>query len=519
MKSTLHLKGPAALTGSGRRPRRAARFSAPRPNLRLACALLFLSTVCMFAARVVHVPRAVQQLFGLPGLIGLPAPVLSRVTVFVAALALLTVAYVYAVYSVRLSRVSGLGRIVVGFTALLTAPALINPDLFSHDVYLYMFYGRMVNVHGLNPYVTLPSAVSGDAFLAYVDWRNVTSSYGPLWTSWSAMVDLLAPGGVAAHVVAFKFAGALTHLVNTCLIGLLVRRASPRNVPLAMAAYGWNPLTITEFAGNAHNESFMLLLVLSALLAYYRRRPMLGVLLLTAAIAVKFSAALLLPLYIVALLRGCQSRGERARVLLQAAGVMGAVWLMSWAPYIGDGGWRRMFALPQQSAWYLNSLPAAVYAGLRDFFAGWPWGLAPVRAGDVAATLVSLLGLAVIAGAGWKLSHGMKRRTDLVEMWFWFVFAYLFFAGSHFWPWYATTLVLLAAMSRGRYVWLVTTVFSSSAMLVYSCSDCRTYVNTSDSPLTGLAIFLLPLLTLAALWLRDNAHKPAPELETVARYG
>lgn len=490
------------------------RRMAIHPNLRLACACLFVSTVLLMLARVVPLPR-VTGLVDVP-LIGLPVPVVGRVAIYTVTLVILFISYAYAVYCVRMSASAKLSRTVVAFTALLSLGALVNRDLFSNDVYGYIFYGRMVSAYGLNPYVTMPTNAPNDPALSYVDWRNLLSPYGPLWTTWSAFLDRAIPGGVAAHVAVFKIVAALTHILNTMLIGAIVRKASPHNAGLAMAAYGWNPLTVTEFAGNAHNDSLMLFWVLCALLAYYCRRPLIGAVLLGLAIATKFTAALFVPLYLVALLRGAGDLRQKARRAAVLGSVTAAVWASAWIPYIHEGGWRRMLALPEQSAWYLNSLPAAAYTGLRNLLV-WLWGIAPVRAGDLAHELVTVLGIALVLVVGWKLSSRSRMRSDLIEMWFWFMFAYLFFAGPYFWPWYATSLVSLAAMSRSRYVWLVTTMLSLSAMLVYSCSDCRTYLNPSDSPLMGLAIFAVPLATLAALTLRDSSERLV--LESLPRYG
>lgn len=477
------------------------KLHAPKPNLKLACGLLFCSYLLLMLARVVGLPGLPPRLLWLPG------PVVGRIAVYSLALVPLFCAYVYAIYSV--SACTGrpkLGRLALGFTALLSLPPVLSRDLFSNDVYGYIFYGRMVTVHGLNPYVTLPKHAPSDPYLSYVDWRNLLSPYGPLWTTWSALLDTVIPGGVRMQVFGFKLAAALTHVANTLLIGAILRKASPRNAALAMAAYGWNPLPVMEFAGNAHNDSLMLCFILSALLALYYKRPLLGTALLGAAVATKFTAVLFLPFYLVALFRGPGSVRLRLQRVGAMAGVILAVWVVSWTPYVWGGGWRKMLSLPEQSEWYLNSIPSALYALVRNLLV-YLWGWAPFRAGNVADVLVTLVSVGVLLAIGLQLGRRIRERGDLVEMWYWFFFAYLVVAGPYFWPWYATTLVPLAALSRRPTVWLVTTVLSLSVMWVYSCSGCRTYINSADSPLTGIAIFALPLLTV---WLLHRHHAPRP---------
>jgi alpha-1,6-mannosyltransferase len=479
----------------------------PRPRLGPACAALLATTVLLMLARVTPLPGSLPLIGS--GVLGVPIPVIGRVGFYIIALVLLFVSYVYALYCVRSSSAPRLGRSVVVFTAVLTVPAIVNPDLFSNDVYSYIFYGRMYLVHGLNPYVVLPGDAPRDPYISWVDWRNLLSPYGPIWTSWSVLLDKVVPGGLGVHVFAYKLTGGLMHVANTALVGAVVRKLSPRNAALGMAAYGWNPLPLTEFAGNAHNDSLMLLWVLGALVAYYYRRPVVGAALLGLAIATKFTAMLFVPFYLVALLRGQGSLGQRLRRITVVCGLIVAVWVVSWAPYMGDGGWRRMYALPPQSAWYLNSLPAVLYSALRGIIVSL-WRLAPVHAGDIADGLVRALSTGLILVVALQLGRRLRDRTDLVDMWFWLLFAYLFFVGPYFWPWYATSLVMLAAISRQRYVLLVTTMLSLNAMVVYSCSNCRTYFRgVSDSAMTGLVIFVLPLLTLGAVMLLDSAERAA----------
>lgn len=490
------------------------------PNLKRACIALFIATVLLMLARVVPLPGWMPVVG--PEVLGLPVRVLARIVLYTVALVLLFASYVYALYCVRHSEHPRLSRFVLLFTGLLTVPAILNPDLYSNDVYGYIFYGRMVEVHGLNPYVTLPSDAPSDPFLGRVDWRNLLSPYGPLWTTWSALINKLVPGGVYAHVLAFKVAAALTHLLNAVLVGAIVRKVSPQHSALSMAVYGWNPLPLTEFAGNAHNDSLMLLGVLGALFAYFHRRAVIGAVLLGIAIAIKFTAALFVPLYVFALVRGTGTVREKVYRLFILGIAILSVWFVSWIPYMSQGGWRRMYTLPPQSAWYLNSLPAVAYNGLRDLMV-WvanvgQWNLAPIRAGDLADTLVRVLSAVLILTVGLRLARRIKERSDLVEVWFWFLFAYLFFIGPYFWPWYATTLVSLAAISRRRYVWLVTTVLSLTAMAVYSCSNCRSYFRFADSAMTGLFIFLLPLLALALLILIDTVD-PDPPAERLVKVG
>lgn len=471
----------------------------PRPDFRRAVTALIASLVLLSLARLVDLPYLPGRLFGTPTV------VVERIALFLVALVLVFLAYVYSIYTVWQSEGVTTPRKVFWVAALLSALAVANPDLLSHDIYSYTVYGRMVAVYGLNPYITSPSVLTRDPFLSYVDWRNLVTPYGPLWTSISAGVEALIPGRMLWHVVGFKVLGALVHLANTLLLGAVVQRLSARHTATAMAAYAWNPLTVLEFAGNGHNDSFVLLFMLLALLMYTQRHEIIGGGMLGAAVAAKITGGLFVPLYLVALIRRERSLIARIRVAVLAGLLCAAVWAVAWIPYIGGGRWELMFRLPPQSAWYLNSLPAAVYALLRGTVIG-VWRLAPIYAVEVAANLTRVATTLLILVVGVALARKVRGKGDLVESWYWLFFVYLVFVGPYFWPWYATSLVLLAALSRRPFIWIVTTVLSLNAMIVYSCSDCRTYLNYSDSPTTGLTIFVLPLIALAVVLFRRSGR-------------
>jgi hypothetical protein len=481
----------------------------PKPHLGVSCGLLLVAMLLLTYARIVHLPELWGALFGLPERLGLPAPVVWRIGAYTLALLALFGAYAYALYSVRMSSASKLSRGVVVVTVVLMLPPLLDPNLLSSDVYSYIIYGRMAGVYNLNPYITPPDVLSGDPLLSYVYWRNLLSPYGPVWTTWSALLDRLVPGDVPLHVAGFKAAAGLTHLANTVLVGAIVRRFSRHNAPLAMAAYGWNPLTTIEFAGNAHNDSLMILWTLLSLLALYHKRPLLGAALLGAAVATKFTALLFVPFYLLALARGAGGLGRSARRVGVAGALLAVVWTVSWLPYMGGGGWRAMFTLPPQSGYYLHSVPAAVYTLMRGAILSLS-GLAPAQAVDVADAVVRGVGALVMAAIAVRLGLEMRRRGNLLEMWFWLVFAYLVFIGPYFWPWYVTWLVPFAAMSRARHVWAITTLFCLSVMITYSCIDCQGHIiNRSDAPLHRTLTFALPLLALVVLRLRDqNRDQP-----------
>src|SRR4249920_2937656 len=107
------------------------------------------------------------------------------------------------------------GRVVWGAIVVLLAVFACLPPLLSHDVYSYIDYARLGVVHGLNPYSHPPRAAPADSVLAHVDWKGVTSVYGPLFTLATYPLARL-PIGTA--VLALKALSA----VSTLALALIV---------------------------------------------------------------------------------------------------------------------------------------------------------------------------------------------------------------------------------------------------------------------------------------------------------
>lgn len=105
-------------------------------------------------------------------------------------------------------------------------------------------------VHGLNPYSHVPRAAPGDSVFAQVDWKGVSSVYGPLFTLASYSLARLP---VETAVLALKAVSA----VSTLLLALIVARIAPaRGVdPVRAAAFvALNPLVLVHVVGGPHND-------------------------------------------------------------------------------------------------------------------------------------------------------------------------------------------------------------------------------------------------------------------------
>ncbi|WP_317229879.1 polyprenol phosphomannose-dependent alpha 1,6 mannosyltransferase MptB [Clavibacter sp. MX14-G9D] len=179
---------------------------------------------------------------------------------------------------------------------LWSVPLLPSAPLFSRDVYSYIAQGRVLAA-GLSPYEHGP-AVLDDWRSTGVDplWAHNPAPYGPLFLAIERVIGGIDTAlGVEAAVLAARGVAVLG-VVLMVACGLRIarrRRIDPVRTVWFLAA---SPLVAFNFVMAAHNDALMMGLLVAGLLAAIDSRPVLGVLLVTGAVAVKPIALLALPI-------------------------------------------------------------------------------------------------------------------------------------------------------------------------------------------------------------------------------
>ncbi len=312
--------------------------------------------------------------------------------------------------------------------------ALAGQPVLSDDLYRYAWDGR-VQVSGVDPYRHPPTAPE----LAHLreDWLwpdadgcariqrpegctrinrpDVRTIYPPVAEAWFTTVYRVA--GIAAHHKAWQVAGLLT---DVGLIALLpaVLRAWKRDERWT-ALYALSPVAVVEVVNNGHVDGLAALLVVLALLAAARRRPVwLGVL-LGAATLVKLYPVVLGVAVLVAL---------RRREVVRVAAAASAVVALAYLPHVAAVGLRVLGYLPG----YLRE--ERYDEGGRYLLAG----LLGLPAG-----LTAFLAAAGVASvAAWLL----RRRLPLPEACT-ILFGAVLLAVTPVQPWYALTLLAVATVA------------------------------------------------------------------------
>jgi hypothetical protein len=66
---------------------------------------------------------------------------------------------------------------------------MVAPAGESHDIFDYIFRGRMMTEYGANPLIDVPAEFElSTPYARYVAWRKNVDTYGPVWEASSTLV-------------------------------------------------------------------------------------------------------------------------------------------------------------------------------------------------------------------------------------------------------------------------------------------------------------------------------------------
>ena len=337
------------------------------------------------------------------------------------------------------------------------AVAVLVPPFLSMDAIDYVMRGRVLALHGGNPYVQVANDFPLDPFLAYGDapWKAFPLPYGPVVANLQGAVAWLAhwggglprPGELIVAIVLFKLVFAACLVASALVARSIAAVLHPRREDRWFVAILWNPLLLNECVANCHNEAVLLLCLLLALRAAVQLRTGTGVFALGVGVLTKIVPVVLAPLLFVHALR--HRRIGAFALGAVALGGLGAVFW--WQFFRAEGS---LQFLQRQSAQSASSLLWGAERALGVVDAGsllWP----------------GRLGVVLLVGAGcWQLWRRPEPRVLLQQAAVGLA-ALVAFGLTLFGPWYHVWWVPIALLLGRGYLHRAACIASVAAPLGY----------------------------------------------------
>ncbi len=399
--------------------------------------------------------------------------------------------------------------LLFGFTLVWLYPITAN------DLFRYVLRGRIWAVYGESPMLSPPNNFPNDPYIAFAgEFDQWVSGYGPLWEIIVQAPLRLGATDMVPGSVSLKLVVLLSYVLCAILLGWFATSETtpkltftpyfqPSNLPtlqpsaslLALTFFAWNPLILIQGSGNGHNDLIFMALLILGIVLWQRKWWWAAALALTLATLAKITALLMLPLFVVVLLKNEPTWRQR---LLKGLGLALIGLVTSYLVYSMLGPLPQLF----QDAWnvattrlgfILNSSPllSAAWASLTTWL-----GFAPLDAATppgLGSMLTARRGFALASGLRMVLreilphnaSEPIARNTAsymfiifyawlLIELWrgkltlitagFLAYFSQLMW-GATFRIWYPMWLIPLAALSLTPATFWRTFLFSLTAEL------------------------------------------------------
>ena len=170
------------------------------------------------------------------------------------------------------------------------------PPMQLTDLFNYLGYARLGALHGFNPYTHVIALEQHDPVFRFTTWHHLHSPYGPLFT---AATYLLPVGSLPVSYWLLKSVTVLASLGFLALVWHCARQLG-RDPRFALVFVAFNPIYLVYAIGGFHNDFFMLVPSMAAIALLLARRDRSAGAVLMLAVAVKFTAILLLPFLLVA---------------------------------------------------------------------------------------------------------------------------------------------------------------------------------------------------------------------------
>lgn len=245
---------------------------------------------------------------------------------------------------------------------LIAAGLCYMRPVFSGDMMYYLMRGRILGTYHASPYLHTPSEYPNDILRPYDTWPNQTDAYGPLSVYLQTLPTLVFPDQIDGMVWFYKFTLLLIFAPSVYFFYQIVKKYKKDNIVWLLYAY--SPFILVNIVVDGHNDialmSFSVISIYFLLSKKYGR----AFLFWTIAFAFKYMVFLILPVYILFILKNEDPRSLKLWRALLVYFLLSLLFLvLLYAPIWG--GLKTFEPLLKAGNWFYNSsIPYAFQKGL-----------------------------------------------------------------------------------------------------------------------------------------------------------
>lgn len=197
---------------------------------------------------------------------------------------------------------------------LLSLPLLFSFNALSFDVFNYLFNAKMVAVYQANPHQQVALDFSSDPWTRFMHNTHTAAPYGYGWTGISLVPFYTSFGKFLPAWFSFRLLNFILLIAAFFVIFAGQKKVFGKNNWSTLALFFFNPLVLIELIMNMHNDLWMMLPALFALLLLYPQEKnqqffpvkitniLLSFSLLAFSISIKYASIILVPFWLFLLL-------------------------------------------------------------------------------------------------------------------------------------------------------------------------------------------------------------------------
>jgi len=337
-------------------------------------------------------------------------------------------------------------RYILGSTAIFCFSLFFFPPGKHHDIFLYIFQGKMIAHYGANPYFVPPSRFAADSFYRYVGWKDFTSAYGPFWHWLEAGLFSLGGKSIISQIAVFRSFILVMHLANTWLLFSILKLVLPEKSRQGMLVYGWNPLLLLYSVPGSSNDMAMIFFLLLGLWFFHRNKYLTSSFFLACSALTKIFTILYFPFH----LKLIKDRRERIVSLVLAVLVAVVIWLPFYA------GWQTFVRMFWAGSHFHHSLLFAWERLSSHLFPGFSWSATRK------VQVVFSLGFFVLASRLWQQAKSWQRSMETMAFLLFLLLAVVLPGKA---TWYISWLLPFAVLSMEERILKVALIFSLTGLL------------------------------------------------------